>query len=806
MKKVDQQDVYLIDSFQAKDLSRFIKKIRRHWYWFAITIPMAMGVMLFYGKITQPVYEVNTMLLIDEGDGERSLGQSVFVEGELKLAGGQKNLKNEIGILNSFNLIKEAVRGLDFGVSYYSSKWLGLYRREHYQHFPFKVIVNDSSQQIGGVPFEITILDDKRYRLEMDVEEFGLYNPITLSNRTVESDFKFKGEYAFGETIKHDYFSFKIVKADPAISDSEFEGRALEFALYDLNSLANSYKNRLDIQTIDLEASILEIRSSGTMVQKEIDFLNALNNTYIQTKLEERSEAASSTLTFIENQVNNIRDSLQAAERKLENFRRNNKAIDLNFTAQSALGQLETLESDKAVLQLKDQYYTSLLGNLDDTTSVEQIVAPSGMGVSDPVINDLVIELKRLNSEKLKMSYSAGENSYDMQIIKSQIASTRRSLRKNLQSLSSSTSRGLNANSSRIGRIESTLSRLPGNEKALVEIQRKYTLNENLYNYLQQRLAEVGIVKSEKMAESRILDDPRMKGNDPIAPQKKILLVFGDLIGTLNPMTVLNLQKTQSEFIDSQDHLERLSSVPVIVSIAHQENNKENLIPHESTWQVAESIRDLSANLQFLSPPGNPTVVGFTSTVSGEGKTFTAANLAKSLAESDFKILLIDLDLRKPSLVRYFEPQMKKGLSHYLRGEVDYLNEIIYSFENDQLHFIPTFPMNGGEAQKWINSSRMRNLILNIKEEYDYIILDMPPVGLVSDFLLLSKYINYNFYVVREGYSRIGYINSLNKMVNKGHLENLYVILNDVKHKNFKYGYDSYHYKSPEGANDQTNG
>lgn len=798
MKKLDQQEIYLIDSFQAKDLSRFFRKIKRRWYWFAVSIPIVMAIMLFYGKITQPVYEVNTMLLIDEGDGERSLGQSVFVEGELKLSGGQKNLKNEIGIIGSFNLIKEAVKTLEFGVSYNSSKWMGLYKREHYKHFPFKVIVNDSSQQIGGAPFVVKLMTNNRYRLEMEVDEFTLYDPLTLEKRTVESEFKFKGEYAFGETVRHEYFSFTLQRPNPPVSDSEFEGRELEFVLYDLNSLANSYKNRLSIQTIDLEASILELMTTGSLVQREIDFLNALNATYIKTKLDERSEAASSTLSFIEGQVNSIRDSLQAAERKLENFRRNNRAIDLNFTAQSALGQLETLESDKAVLQLKDQYYNSLLGNLDDSTSVEQIVAPSGMGVSDPVINDLVIELKRLNSEKLKMGYSAGDNSYDMQIINSQLSSTRRSLRKNLQSLSNTTGRTLKDNRRRIGKIESTLSRLPGNEKALVEIQRKYTLNENLYNYLQQRLAEVGIVKSEQMAESRILDDPRMKGDAPIAPQKKMLLVLGLLVGALIPLVVLLLQKPQSEFVDNLDHLERLSNVPVIVSIAHQDNNNEALIPHESTWQVAESIRDLSANLQFLSPPGKPTVLGFTSTVSGEGKTFTAANLAKSLAEADLKILLIDLDLRKPSLVRYFEPQMKKGLSHYLQGEVDYLNEIIYSFENDHLHFIPTFPMNGGQAQKWINSSRMRNLILNIKEEYDYIILDMPPVGLVSDFLLLSKYINYNFYVVREGYSRIGYINSLNKMVNKGHLENLYVILNDVKHKGFKYGYDSYHYKAQE--------
>ena len=162
----------------------------------------------------------------------------------------QKNLKNEIGILGSFNLVREAMKKLDFGVAYHSSKWMGLHRREHYQHFPFEVVINDSSQQIGGVPFMVTLLSNDRYLLEMDEEEFSLFDPQTLSQRLVESDFRFRGEYAFGERVDHQYFSFTLKKADPPVSSSEFEGKDLEFTLYDLNSLANSYKDRQSIQTI----------------------------------------------------------------------------------------------------------------------------------------------------------------------------------------------------------------------------------------------------------------------------------------------------------------------------------------------------------------------------------------------------------------------------------------------------------------------------------------------------------------------------------------------------------------------------
>lgn len=792
---MEKQEFYLIDDFQGFNLRAFFGKLLRKWHWFAISLPVCLIVAFLYGKMVEPVYQTNTLLLIHEGEEARSVNENALLQGTVRLVEGQKNLKNEIGILSSFNLIKSAIDKLELEVSYHSKKWLGTYHREHYKFFPFTVEVHDSSYQIAGVPFEVELLPEGGFSLSLDTKDFTLYVPETQESRKIERGFQFARTFAFGEEVKHEFFHFTLhLSKDPA-SIRAFDGKSLEFVLHPINALADSYKKKLKIEPIDLEASILEIMSEGAVVQKEIDFLTALNETYINTKLREKSELASSTLSFIENQVNSVRDSLQQAERTLENFRRRNRAIDLNFSAQSALSQLETLESDKSILGIKDQYYQSLLSNLDDSKPIEQIVAPSGVGISDPVINQMVLELKDLNSEKLKLSYTAGEKSYDLQILEKQIASTRSSLKQNLQSLSSSTQLSLRDNNSRIRRVEGTLSRLPGNEKALVEIQRKYALNENLYNYLRQKLAEVEIAKAEKMADSKILDSPRMLGDRPISPQKSLLLMLAFFVALLVPTAIIVIQNPGSDVITDVQHLEKLSRLPIISSIAHQKNQQDTLISEEAEWQVMESFRDLSANLQFISPPHKSGVIGFTSTVEGEGKTFCSANLAKSLADAGLRVLLVDLDLRNPSLLRYLNRQDVKGLSDYLRGDVTYVNEIIYPLESDFLHFIPTAPVENN-VHRWLNHERMQDLIMTLKDEYDYVILDMPPAGLVSDFLLLSQYIGMHFYVMRANYSKVEYVNSLKNMKQKGQLNRVYLILNDVKRQNFKYGYQNYSYRS----------
>lgn len=754
-----------------------------------------MIVAFLYAKMAEPIYQANTSLLIIENEQARNMGESAFLEGGVRLIDGQTNLKNEIGILSSFNLVKEAVEKLDFEVSYHSSKWMGLYKREHYQFFPFEIELVDSSYQIAGVPFEITLLPQGGYALNIEVKDFTLYVPATQENRQIERGFEFSRTFAFGEEVKHEFFHFRLnLSEDPAMIRA-FDEKKLSFICHPINSVADGYKGKLQISPIDIEASILEILTEGAVVEKEIDFLEALNETYINTKLQEKSDLASSTLTFIEDQVASVRDSLQAAERRLENFRRRNQAIDLNFTAQNALSQLSQLESDRSILGIKEQYYESLLQNLEGSSSIEQIVAPSGAGISDPVINEMVLELKDLNAQKLKLAYSAGSESYDVKILDNQIESTRKSLQQNLQSLNQSTRLTLNDNNQRIRKVESTLSRLPGNEKALVEIQRKYSLNENLYNYLRQKLAEMEIAKAEKMADSKILDNPRMLGNRPVYPQKSLMLLLAMFVAILIPTAVVVIQNPGSELITSVQQLEQVGRMPIIASIAHQKNHQHTLISEGAEWQVMESFRDLSANLQFIFPPHKSGVIGFTSTVEGEGKTFCSANLAKSLADAGMKVLLVDLDLRNPSLLRYLNKEDVKGLSHYLKGEVEYVNEIIYPLESEFLHFIPTAPVETN-VQRWLNHERMQDLILTLKDEYDYVILDMPPAGLVSDFLLLSQYIGLHFYVMRAGYSKVEYVNSLKSMKKKGQLNRLYLILNDVKQQGFKYGYKNYNYRS----------
>jgi capsular exopolysaccharide synthesis family protein len=268
------------------------------------------------------------------------------------------------------------------------------------------------------------------------------------------------------------------------------------------------------------------------------------------------------------------------------------------------------------------------------------------------------------------------------------------------------------------------------------------------------------------------------------------------------PFGVIVITNTVSEQITSIDQIERIAGIPVASSIGHFGMDKTGKIIEAHKWKLEESFRDLSASLQFLLPNSMNNVIGVTSTIPGEGKTFCATNLGMNFAEGGKKILLIDTDLRNPSLIEDIELIKGKGLINYLQGEIEFFNEIIYEHEEiKNLHYIPTYPTDGN-PHKLLTSPRLRSLLTDLRDEYDYIIFDSPPVGLVSDYLLISKYFDIHLFVVRRKYSKLQYLKDVDKIRKRGNLKNMYIIFNDVKDEAFKYGYSNYEYRDSRKLKD----
>ncbi len=752
----------------------------RKWYFLAsILTCLVLGYL--YTKIAAPQYEVSTSLLLDPSGQNRQLGESRYVEGGVGLIETEKNLYNEIAILKSYSLIELALRNLPFGVSYHSTK--GFQTRECYGYFPLEVEMDKDSAQLYGARFEVILEEMGMFQLKVKADEFSVSNPATETVREMKETFNFNKKYKFGEAISHPYFHFTINPPAYEVNAADFDNQRLFFQLHSLGELANDYHERLKVEQVDIQASIMTLNIVGQAPDKEVAFLNSLSKAFINRELDERNEIAASKEAFIREQLEGISDSLAIAERDLQQFKQGTSAVDLNRTTTNTLDQIQRLETDKGQLALNVKYYRSLLQYMNDAEAIDKIVSPSVAGINDPLLSQNLLDLKRLHSEKTRLEFYKGSKSYDLVLIDEQLQNTRNALKETIQNLINAESLKLKDRNQRIAQLEATISQLPVNEQRLVNYERDNTLYGNLYNYLNQELAKTAIARAEDITDTKVIDKPRQVGDGPVAPQKLLIMALALIIGCLIPLIGIIFADQSLENIHSAQQIEAYSQIPLLHQIGSFDAPLSTLANYKPEWVRDETFRSLSANLRFLLPDEEQNVIGWTSFGQGEGKTFGALHLAANYARAGKATLILDLNFRTPQIFKGINLNDKTDLKTYLLDPSVSVEQITYAHKHlPNLHYIPT-----KQAEKnphlILSSNRFKNLLKALKYEYDYIIIDGPALGLVADYLLIAEYIDINIFVVRKGQIKLKQLEELQDLANKGQMKNPFIVFNDAGKK-----------------------
>ncbi|MFH6603638.1 GumC family protein [Maribacter algicola] len=770
---------------QEVNMKVFLQKMYKNIWLFVMSIGFFMLLAFVYIMLATPKYEVATSLLIDSSGSNRVLGDSKYVDGGVSLIEMEKNLYNEISIIQSYDLVKQTLDDLGFDVTYHSKNWIK--QKEHYGHFPIQVKLTKSEPQLIGTPIFIEILSNEKFQLSIEASEYAISDPVKGSSIAINRNLDFSGQFSFGERISNDYFDLTVQKSDDRINLADFGD--LSFNIRDLDALANDYIAKLKVENVDLQASILKVTSQGPLVEKEADFLKRLTQNYVQSKLDSRNNIASTKESFIRNQLKIVSDSLSKMEAELELFKRDKRALDLGATANNALGRTSNLQVEKAKIELDIKYYNELIQNVNNNLIGEDFVIPTAAGIADPLINDNIIELKELYALKSKKKFFVTSNNEEMKVIERQIRESTSLLLNNLHNAIRTSEFSLARINSQLDSYDGLISSLPEKENQLLTIERKSTLYENLFNYLSQELAKTGIAGAENTSDTRVLDEARMVGDGPIFPQKMLLLTLAMILGVLLPLIYL-VWFSPNNIIHGLDQIVDHTDIPVIACIATHDPNNNKPDSHVARWKVKESFRDLSANLSLYNANRQSTVIGVVSIMPEEGKTFCAINSGIALAEAGKKTIVIDADLRNPSLVKELNKIEGKGLSNYLQGEIDNLKDIIH--EHDQLtnlHFIPTSVLNIS-FQKLLSGEKLNELVRELKTMYDYIIFDSAPIGLVSDYLFLSELIDVNLFVVRRNLAKIEFLQDFAKLVETAKNGKSYIVFNDTLEKENKYGYE----------------
>ncbi|MEM6763569.1 MAG: polysaccharide biosynthesis tyrosine autokinase [Bacteroidota bacterium] len=775
------------------DFRALIKKLKQKWYYFLVSIPTFVLGALAYIYFAQPVYQVGTSLLVYEKKTNQ-LGDSQYNEGGIMLNNSEKNIQNEIGIINSFNLVKQTLEDLQYNVSFYSTR--NFRTRELYSSKPYDVILEEGRVQIIGTPITVIEISETQFAIELEADEYNLLSEDGLTITEVKEPYAYTGTCAYGEVCETDKFAIRIFREDEFVWEEEDTGEYF-FVINNPDGLVQSYLNKLEVGVLDEDATIVNLTTEGPIVQKERDFLAMLCRNYIANQLEEKNQAAQATADFIENQLTSAKDTLRRTENIATDIAQTSESVNLDITAAAAVEQLRNLQVEKDRYSLNNRYYTTVLNQLENNTNPNSIPAPGAMGITDDAMSSLIINLKQLNQQKVERSITSGSGGIELTILDSKIENAQRDLTEYVRSYLNTTRIQISDINARISRVKREVRKLPVDIQLSENINRKKIINENLVSYLMQKQAEAEIARAANSPDSKMLDEPRQIGDGPVAPKKVLILLAAMVLGLGLPIIMVVAGDLFNDKVLNSDQITDKSSAPILGNIVRgQTESERGLITYDNlTSPVSESFRFLKVNLQFLAVDKTKKVIGLTSTVPGEGKTFCALNLASILAISGKRTLIIGADIRKPKLFERSRITNEVGLSSYLINQA-MLDEIIQNSDLENLDIVPSGPVPPNPAEL-IDSPKLSEMFEILKGTYEYIVVDTPPVGLVSDFLILSKYMDINLYVVRQGYSKIEFLSEIDKVRAKGKLNNLYVLFNDVKMTSAKYtryGYDKYGY------------
>lgn len=764
------------------NIKAIIQKLTSRWYYFFFALLVALPLAYVYNEFADNIYQVRASILLN-GQVKNGMDSEKFLKG-MELLTSHTEIEDEIGILKSYNQVGSTIQKLDFGISYFEKQNFKTFER-YGSEYPFKVELDSTVNQIVNVPIFIKRTSTKTYSVHVDAKNAGTYNfytnqpteqlPVASIDHTRANDKPFVDKN----------LSFRIKFNRPY--ESEGGEKVYFFVIHDLGSLTESYLDKMDIKPISRESNIVEINVRGRIPKKEIVFLNTLLDVYLTNELHKRNQLGLKTIGFIDDQLSGVSNELRQAEGSLESFRSRNNILNINATADNLTKNLDRLETDKSTLELKLKYYKYIAGEMN-TGDLKTIQTPSTFGLEDPLLNNLVLELSRLTQERIGLNYSTKEGNPVVEVLDLKIANHKKTLIENVNNFIQASSSALGDLNRQIAQIQRNVQGLPRSERELVNIQRKFDFNDHVYNYLLEKRAEAGIAIASNTVEKTIVDRAQQVGGGPVSPNKKLIFLFAIFGGLIAAMGLIMLKDLVNDSIVTTEDIEKSTKIPFIGTIVHgSRRDRASVIVANAKSALGESFRSLRVNLQYFTLGKENNVIGITSSVMSEGKTFCSSNLAVSMAQSGRRTILIDADMRRPRVASAFKLKNDKGLSNYLVG-TNSVQDIIHVTVTKGLDVITSGPIPPNPLDL-VGLPKMEQLINSLKQTYDVIIIDSPPIGPVSEYIILMKYTNANICVVRSNYTNRNHLEKINKLYDDKKIKNLSVLLNDARISQNGYSY-----------------
>lgn len=751
----DPYQIYETD--KAPNLRAVLTRYLKQWPWFIVSVLVAMAGAYVYTLYQTPIYQIKTSLLIK--DDKKGLSEESILK-EMDILAPKKAIENEIEILMSYSMMDKVIDELGLDVQYFRSS-------------PF---------------IDEEIYDESAIRLVVEKPNSALYDDkFTITNAGAQSVRIDDTVYPVNKSTETPYGRLRIVARQPLKTDAE----PVVVKVSPRVETVEGFLERLKAEPSSKASTVLQLTLEDAVPRKGEAVLNRLIKSYNQAAISDKNLVASNTLNFIEERLRLIAGELSTVEKGVESYKSSQGITDLSAQAQVFLETVKDNDAqlNQAAIQLSsiqdvERYVTR---KADDRG-----VAPAMLSVSDPILIGLVGKISELELQRDQLSRTTVPGNPVLQTLNSQIKATKTSLSENIQNLRQTLVSRQQKLRTTNRRLESQIRSVPSKERTLVNITRQQAIKNNLYTYLLEKREETALSYASTVADSRTIDPPR-SGADPVKPVKKTIYLLFGLFGLLLPVGILAGRDALNDRVSRRSDVEDVSQVPILGEIVASRNNDPLVMLSGKRSVIAEQIRALRTNLQFLrSTPTGSQVVLFTSSISGEGKSFLSLNLGASLALVDRTTVILEMDLRKPKLHSVLGVPNTAGLSNFLIQEatLDDILQEVPGFPNYHIVTSGPLPPNPSEL---LSSPQLELLFRQLRERFDYIIVDSPPIGLVTDAQLIAAHVDTTMFMVRNDHTPKHCLRMIDTLYKEHRFQRLNVILNSVgESESYYYSYGYY--------------
>jgi len=697
-----------------------------------------------------------------------------------------KDITEDITLLKTFKINKQVLKKINFHVQYFINKKFK--RIEIHDNVPINIKnINILNGQIIGK--RLTLIPKEngfilRYITSYTKQiQHKIFNtkPFSLETETI---------FPYGKKITTKFFTLRVNKISDFITPIHFviNGEAREI-------FENIVKKNLKVTQLEKDTSLIKIAYQDTIPARSTLYVNTLIQNFIEHSINNKNRQNSKTLKFIVEELNDIKKELKKSEEKLENYQVSKSIVKPSVQGSLFIKNLSNIEIELSENNLKKKLILNLINFVQNNYNLDAI-APSLSKLGDKSTLQLITKLQDYQLEVDELSLEYTNEHPKLKSLRRQIENIRSKIEFNLKSLRTSIEYQNKSLIERKSSYENELKRLPSQERNLVNIKRNYEVNSRMYEYLLKKEAENKIIQFATLSDYQIVDYA-YNSHRPIKNKKLLILLVSTLIGFVFAFLLSLLRNKFNRYIQNQEDLEKLTTLPIYGTIPFQKQKPYSLeVSTNSRSAFTESFRTLRTNLQFLKKPNDlATTILVTSTIAGEGKTTISANLATMFEKAKYKTLLINLDIRKPTLHHFFSINYQEGISTYLNSNNSDVKEIIFATEFANLDIISSGPIVE-EPSELILSKRLPLLLEELKTMYEYIIIDTAPIGIVTDTKTIMQYSDLNLIILRENYAREEFVLTIDQMIQQHEFKNVGLLLNASKTEGGEYGYGySYEYK-----------